>query len=247
MFLAVFTHALLDWCTTYGTKMLAPLDNHLFALNLIHVFEPVFTLLLLVPVLALLVKGSSMAKPRRWAVLGLSLATGYLGWAFVNKQHAHAHFHLAAEAQGLEDPYIRVMPTPWNTVLWHGIAVTDEAFGFATYKLGDDNPEPEFHLVKHDAAAVAALPRTEAIERYLHYTQGLALCQMGEDGLVRVYAVKFGPTNYCGKPEFVFPLVVDPKHPELAHIEQSPGFFGPTAHLDELVVRLTSGASCAQE
>ena len=45
--LAIFTHSLLDWFTTYGTKLISPFNDHLFSLNSIHVFEPIYTSILL--------------------------------------------------------------------------------------------------------------------------------------------------------------------------------------------------------
>jgi len=58
-FLAVFTHALLDWCTTYGIKFLSPFIGHIFSTNTIHVFEPFYSLILLMGLAILLFKNQN--------------------------------------------------------------------------------------------------------------------------------------------------------------------------------------------
>lgn len=52
------THALLDACTTYGTLLLWPLANTRFAWNTVSIIDPLFTLPLLLLVVAGVVKKS---------------------------------------------------------------------------------------------------------------------------------------------------------------------------------------------
>ena len=64
-FLAISTHSLLDLCTTYGTKLLSPISDHIFSTNNIHVFEPFYTLILLLGVIFALRKGKSNIRRKR--------------------------------------------------------------------------------------------------------------------------------------------------------------------------------------
>lgn len=52
------THGLLDACTSYGTQLLWPLSNERYAWNVISVIDPVFTLPILILLLAVLFKSA---------------------------------------------------------------------------------------------------------------------------------------------------------------------------------------------
>ena len=58
-FLALFTHALLDGFTVYGTQLLNPVSNFPFAWNSIFIIDPLYT----VPLLLGLVVGASGGSP----------------------------------------------------------------------------------------------------------------------------------------------------------------------------------------
>jgi hypothetical protein len=44
------------------------------------------------------------------------------------------------------------------------------------------------------------------VKYYLEYTQDFPLIKQDENGNVKIYAIKYGPVNYTGQPEFVYPL-----------------------------------------
>src|SRR6056297_2820204 len=54
IFLVMFTHALLDTFTVYGTQLLKPLTDHPFGINSIFIIDPFYTLPLLLGVLVTL-------------------------------------------------------------------------------------------------------------------------------------------------------------------------------------------------
>jgi len=49
-YLILVTHPLLDWCTTYGTQLLWPLNNFPYGISNIFIIDPLYTLPLLVGV-----------------------------------------------------------------------------------------------------------------------------------------------------------------------------------------------------
>lgn len=85
-FLALMPHTLLDWCTTYGTKLLSPFRSHLFSTNNIHVFEPTYSLILLTGVILLEVGKPSKAKRQKILNLSLIISTTFLLWTSISKE-----------------------------------------------------------------------------------------------------------------------------------------------------------------
>lgn len=201
-FLAIFTHSLLDWCTTYGTKLISPIDDHLFSLNSIHVFEPIYTSILLAGVLFHLIKKSENKSLKK----ALILSTCYLVFGIVSKNHAFYHFKTQLEKENIAYNDILVSPTPFNSFLWHGIAKTEEGYHFSTYSIFDGTKDVCFQFVDSDNEILNIIKDNRLIKFYLDYTQDFPLIETDERGNTKIYAIKYGPINYFGKPEFVYPL-----------------------------------------
>lgn len=205
-FLAIFTHSLLDLCTTYGTKFFSPFNSQLFSTNNIHVFEPIYTLILLFGVIVLAIKTQTPSNRKRLLNLTLVLSTLYLFWSFVSKGIANDHFVKELDRQGIEFEKFIVSPTPLNTVLWHGIAKTPGGYYFGTYSLLDNRESIEFQFEQSQNELIEEIKGNRLVNYYLDYTQGFPLIREDDDGNVEIFAIKYGPVNYFGKPRFIHPL-----------------------------------------
>jgi len=204
-FLAIFTHSILDWCTTYGTKLMSPFDDHLFSLNSIHVFEPVYTAILLSGIVIYLVKSVRLIKSKA-IKYSLIFSTCYLLLGIASKNHAYFHFKGQLEKENIAFEDILVSPTPLNVFLWHGIVKQKEGYQFSTYSIFDRKKSLVFQFVKSDNEVIDRVKNNRLIKYYLDYTQGYPLIESDELGNTKIYAIKYGPINYFGKPEFVYPL-----------------------------------------
>lgn len=209
-FLAIMTHSLLDWCTTYGTKLMSPFHGHLFSTNNIHVLEPTYTLILLIGCLLLLfTKSINRQKVINNTLLFSSL---FICWTFVSKGIANNRFVAEMDRQGIEYEKMMVSPTPLNSLLWHGIIKTTNGYYFGTYSLFDRRDHIEFYFKESKNEILERISENKLVRYYLDYTQGFPLINQDENGSVSIYAVKYGPINYFGEPEFVYPLTFDESH-----------------------------------
>jgi len=204
-FLAIFTHSILDWCTTYGTKLISPFDDHLFSLNSIHVFEPIYTGILFGGILIHILKSRKKLKSEA-IKYSLILSTCYLLIGLASKNHAYYHFKTQLENDNLVYEEILVSPTPLNIFLWHGIVKQKEGYQFSTYSIFDRRKPIQFEFIKSENEVLKEISNERLIKYYLDYTQGFPLVKKDEDGNIKIYAIKFGPINYFGTPEFVYPL-----------------------------------------
>jgi len=235
-FLSIFTHSLLDWCTTYGTKLFSPFDDHLFSLNSIHVFEPIYTTILLGGVIIYSSKKKSIG-PLKFA---LALSTLYLFVGMVSKNHAYYHFKTDLELNQIAYEEILVSPTPLNGFLWHGIAKTETGYHFATYSIFDGKKAVKFQFVKSNNEILDEIEKNRLVKYYLDYTQNFPLIQIDPEGNVSVFAIKYGPINYYGKPEFVYPLRfnINELKEEKIGIEYNGKLKGPVRNYKNLFKRI---------
>ena len=235
-FFATFTHSLLDWCTTYGTKLISPLDDHLFSLNSIHVFEPIYTSILLIGVLIHIIKKRSNKGLRN----ALILSTCYLIFGLISKNHAFYHFKSQLDKEKITFEDVLVSPTPLNSFLWHGIAKTKSGYHFATYSIFDGTKNVKFQFVESDNQIIDEVKGNRLIKYYLDYTQKFPLIETDEFGNTKVYAIKYGPINYYGKPEFVYPLTFNRNDlsEENIKIEYKGKQRGPVKNYKSLIKRI---------
>jgi inner membrane protein len=122
LWLALITHPLLDWMTVYGTQLLLPFTNFPYAVGSVFIIDPLYTVPLLVGVLAalLLRRGRGLA----WARTGLAVSTTYLAWSVVAQHQAVNQIMASPPEPNLPPHQLLVTPAPFNTLLWRAVAVT---------------------------------------------------------------------------------------------------------------------------
>lgn len=239
-FLALMTHSVLDWCTTYGTKLLSPFNGHVFSTNNIHVFEPTYTLILLIGVLVLLFKKQTKKKRQKTLKFTLGISIVFIMWTFISKAMANDTFVTELTNQNIKYEKLMVSPTPLNSVLWHGIAKAENGYYFGTYSLFDKRDDIEFHFEESANDIIKRIEENRLVKFYLEYTQGFPLVKIDENGDIKIYAIKYGPINYFGQPEFVYPLCLNENdlEDENISIDYSGTQRGPVKNYRNLIRRI---------
>ena len=218
VFVAVFTHPLLDWCTSYGTQLLAPLTNTRYAIDAAPILDVIYTPLLALTLLACYVarKGGHGKAPRATLVigwLGIVLSTGYLAAGRVLHDRA-ADRAAAAVAAGEKVLRTDAYPSVGSIALWRAVVETDRAwYAVRVHHFSNEPPE------KWRTARVEKPPANEWIDR----ARELAACRTYEwfaRGRIRpeyrkvngVHVVRFHDMRYAGATdglESLWPLVVE--------------------------------------
>lgn len=122
VFLAQFTHTLLDSFTSYGTQLFLPFLPDAIALSTISVIDPLFTLPLLLAVPWLVFAGRHHRWRQRVSTIAIFAATAYLAFTVVNKTQVERAFQAAFQQQGYAVEQTDIKPTLFNNLLWRGIA-----------------------------------------------------------------------------------------------------------------------------
>ncbi|GAA4898643.1 metal-dependent hydrolase [Ferrimonas pelagia] len=119
--LALITHPLLDYFTSYGTQLLWPISGY-FSASSVFIIDPLYT----VPLLLALVAGRVRPqRASRWCVYGLLLSSLYLGWGLTAKQLIERRAQDSLAALGLPQASIFLTPTAFNTLLWRVVVLDD--------------------------------------------------------------------------------------------------------------------------
>lgn len=107
------TAGLMDVITSYGVHLFWPFVDHRYSLDIISVFDPVFTLGLLIPV-----GFAWYFRIKKPAFFTLAWMTLYLLFGFSQQQKASELAQNIASVQGHQTEQLVVKPTIANQVLW---------------------------------------------------------------------------------------------------------------------------------
>ncbi|NNE55416.1 MAG: hypothetical protein HKN32_05310, partial [Flavobacteriales bacterium] len=142
-------------------------------------------------------------------------------------------------SQGIQYDQMMVTPTPLNSFLWHGIVKTETGYYFGTYSLFDERESIEFYFEPSANNLLSVIEKSEKGKQYLSYTQDFPLI-VGDGEDVKIYAVKFGPINYFGAPQFVYPMCLNLNDDSgyQCSIEHTPCPKGPVKDFGQLFRRI---------
>ncbi len=162
--LALLTHPLLDAHTAYGTQLFWPLTSPPVKWATIFIIDPLFTLPLLAAVIY------ALAKPRAETaatVLAAALAFGtlYLGWTWLAQGIVSRHAEASLAEQGFAGAPRFVTPTPFNTLLWRVVVMTDGGYLEGFDSLVQDEGRMRFAYYRSDTEALAAADHVVAVRR----------------------------------------------------------------------------------
>lgn len=109
--LTLLSHPLLDWCTSYGTQLLAPFSNHRFAIDAVAIIDPAYSLALLAALAVGAWRGVRSGGARSAAAAGLVLTTAYLFYGLGLNGAAEARARAELAAEGVPVDGVRAYPT----------------------------------------------------------------------------------------------------------------------------------------
>lgn len=118
--LGALTHAPLDLCTSYGTKVGWPFTRHDFTLDLYPIIDPLFTLVLVLGVVL-----SAVRSRRRPAALALAFVALYTGAALAQRAEALEAQATLARLRGHVPVRARVLPLPGSLLAWRSLYEVD--------------------------------------------------------------------------------------------------------------------------
>jgi len=142
-FLVLVTHPLLDAHTTWGTKFFWPLDIRLAYKN-IFVIDPMYTLPLLLCIIAVMFYKRTNPKRKKINNLGLIVSTSYLLLTIAFKFVSYTVFKNSLKEQHINYTNIIIKPTALNSILWVANVDTADSYLMGYYSLMDKDKKIEF-------------------------------------------------------------------------------------------------------
>ena len=118
--LAAFTHGLLDWLTSFGTRILWPFTDAWLAADLFPIIDPLFTIVLLAGVIFSARTSSPVGARLAWVFV-----FAYLGVAMLQHARAVEARDTLASARGDIVVRGRILPQPASLLLYRSVYEAD--------------------------------------------------------------------------------------------------------------------------
>ena len=170
LWLALFTHPLLDALTIYGTQLLQPFSDHPFGVGSMFIIDPLYTLPLLIGL------GVALARPHHaglnWNAVGLGVSSLYLAWSVVAQAQVVQILRKQLGQQGQSGAAFFVTPTPFNTVAWRIVVMRDDGHAEGFYSFFDADRHIEFDTFASQRALAPQLGDNPALRRMAWFTHG---------------------------------------------------------------------------
>lgn len=215
-FWCLFTHVLLDMFTSWGTQILWPLDYR-FALKTIFVIDPLYTIPLLIALVAVWKTKDSLLR-KKHILKGLFISSGYLVLSCFIKLYALHQFEKALTKQGIQYSEIIVKPTAFNLILWNANISTVDAYLLGDYSLFDSQPI-SFSTYTKNTSLESQLKGNSDFEKLKKISEGWYIVSK-QNNFLFFNDLRFGLLNDNPKqPQFAFSYQFIPTDSKLKAVE----------------------------
>ena len=199
--LALVTHPLLDAHTAYGTQLFWPLEPHPTMWATLFIIDPLYTLPLLTAVIIATVRpATGFSDTALRSALAVSVL--YIGWSWTAQGIVRNNVERALPAMSLDDAPVFLTPTPFNTVLWRIVVLTDDGYLEGFDSLFVDEGNMEFDAFPSDTQALSDASGVWAVSRLRWFSRDFMKASVVDDRLL------LSDLRMGSEPTYVFTHVV---------------------------------------
>lgn len=199
--LALLTHPLIDAHTAYGTQLFWPFEPSPAMWATLFIIDPLYTLPLLFAVIVASIR--PLANFSGSALRGaLLVSTLYVGWSWVAQGIVRGHVEEALASMGLQGAPVFLTPTPFNTLLWRAVVLTENGYleGFDSLVLHEGTMRLDAY--ESNQAALEAASNVWAVQRLRWFSRDFMRAKV-EDGHLVLADLRMG-----AEPTYIFTHVV---------------------------------------
>jgi inner membrane protein len=184
VFLTLSTHALLDNFTVYGTQLLWPLTDFPFAVSSMFIIDPIYTLPLLLGLLAFCIPKVSHIRLHRINTLALTLSSIYLSWSLLAKWYVDRTIQTALSDRGISKNIYESTPAPLTTFLWRAVVVDDDQYYEIYTSIFDNSSQVSIDAYPTSPFLLETISNEWGVKRLQFFTKGLYSIKQEVDRII---------------------------------------------------------------
>ncbi|MFK7757307.1 MAG: metal-dependent hydrolase [Flavobacteriales bacterium] len=203
-FWVMFTHAILDSFTSWGTQLWWPHPMRV-AWNNIFVADLLYTLPLLICLIWLMFKRKDSAVRRNLNYWGLGISSLYMIITFGNKYLADCQFEESLAAQNIEFSDYSTRPTPLNSILWGAVVESETEFYLGYYSLLSDSTQIKWTEYPKNHNLMEPYTENSDWQKLARFTGGEYIVEDTGSDTLFIHDLRFGKMKMPNTPsEWVF-------------------------------------------
>ena len=202
IYLVFVTHVLLDSLTAYGTQIFWPISTVPVSWSTIFIIDPLYTLPLLVGVIAALVMTRKTARGHLINRFGLVVSSVYLGWTVVAKVIVEKNFTDELRAQSINYQQLFTVPTPFNSLLWRAVVTDETGYYEAYYSVFDRDRQIRFQRYASNNELLEGIEDYWPVQRLQWFSGGFYSVSLRQTDIV-ISDLRMGV-----EPDYVFQFKV---------------------------------------
>jgi len=184
IYLVFATHVLLDSFTVYGTQLFWPIATTPVAWGTIFIIDPLYTLPLLIGVIAAMVMTRTSDRGHLLNRYGLIVSTLYLSWTVVAKFVVDHRFESELQAQNIRHGKVFITPAPFNSLLWRAVVMDADGYYEAYYSLMDERGEIRFNHYPSDESLLVGIEDSWPVQRLQWFSRGIYSVSLRQQDIV---------------------------------------------------------------
>jgi len=184
IYLVFATHVLLDSFTVYGTQLFWPIATTLVAWGTIFIIDPLYTLPLLIGVIAALLMTRTSDRGHLLNRYGLIVSTLYLSWTVAAKFVIDHRFETEIEAQNIRHGKVFTSPAPFNSLLWRAVVMDASGYYEAYYSLMDGTGKIRFSHYPSDESLLVGIEDSWPVQRLQWFSRGIYSVSLRQQDIV---------------------------------------------------------------
>ena len=184
IYLAFATHVLLDSFTAYGTQIFWPLSTIPVSWSTVFIIDPLYTLPLLIGVLAALVTTRESTRGHLFNRIGLVVSSIYLCWTVVAKVIVDQHFADELQAQSINYQKLFTIPAPFNSLLWRAVVMQEKGYYEAYYSVFDSGAQIRFRYYASNKALLDGIRDYWPVQRLQWFSRGFYSVSLRQTDIV---------------------------------------------------------------
>lgn len=184
IYLVFATHVLLDSFTAYGTQIFWPFFKTPMTWSTIFIIDPLYTIPLLVGMIAALVMTRETPRGHRINHAGLVVSTLYLSWTLIAKFIVQNNIQDALDKQNISYKGVFTVPTPFNSLLWRAVVRDHSGYYEGYYSVLDEHNDIKFSYYRSDEQLLAGLEEHWPVQRLKWFSKGFYAVNREQNDIV---------------------------------------------------------------
>jgi inner membrane protein len=197
-FIVLEASVLLDLLTIYGTQIFWPFDTTPKALPVLFIIDPLFTLPIILGILAVLLLKRHRSLGHRLNAIGLALGLTYLIWAIGTGEFVKRRVTEKLAQQEVSYSRFISSPAPFTTLLWRVVGIDNDRYFETYFSLFDRETPLSIDFYPRNLALMTGIEEHPPVVKLEKFTRGY-FAFSNADGYVIMTDLRMG-----SEPDYVF-------------------------------------------